>query len=169
MTAGGLAVVIGVVVFELLLHDLLVILLFFFFLFTVTRAGAVRHGLLLMGGIGDILLTWRRVGRRHERGMEGVRERLIILGIVHDFLEDYMIKAQRWSNALRVEVCNRCREQPPNPVGTLARRPCLPHAVPLRPCFLRGKSQENTGLCCSMLQQPWTPARTASYADMCAM
>ncbi len=85
MTAGGLVGLVGVAVLELLLDHLLVVFLLLLFLFAVTRAGAIGHRGAVMGGIGCILLARGRVGRGHERGMEGVRERLIILRIVHDF------------------------------------------------------------------------------------
>ena len=85
MAAGGMARVICVVVVELLLYDILVVFLLFLLFSVVTRAGAIRHGLLLMGGVGGVVLAGRRVRRRDERGVKGVRERLIILGVVHDF------------------------------------------------------------------------------------
>ena len=84
MAAGGMMVVIRVVVLELLFDDLLVVFLLLFF-FSVTRSGAIRHGRVLMVGVGCIVLAGGRVGRRDERGVKGVRERLIILGVVHDF------------------------------------------------------------------------------------
>lgn len=142
MAAGGVVRVICVVVVELLLDDIFVVFLLLLFLLAVTRSGAIRHGLLVMGGVGCILLTWRRMGRGHERGMEGVRERLIILGIVHDFLEDYMIKAQRWSNALRAEGTIDVGNNNQTPWERTPDAFAFPHAVPLRPCILRGKSQK---------------------------
>lgn len=84
MAAGGMVGVIRVVVLELLLYYLLVVFLLFLF-FAVTRSGAIRHGSVVMGGIDGVVLAGRRMGRRDERGVKGVRERLIILGVVHDF------------------------------------------------------------------------------------
>ena len=85
MAAGGMVIV---VVLELFLYDLLVVLFFLLFLFAVTRAGAIRHGRLLMGGVVclHVVRAGGRVGRRgDEGGVKSVRERLIILGVVHDF------------------------------------------------------------------------------------
>lgn len=154
-----------VVVVELLLDDIFVVFLLLLFLLAVTRSGAIRHGLLVMGGVGCILLTWRRMGRGHERGMEGVRERLIILGIVHDFLEDYMIKAQRWSNALRAEGTIDVGNNNQTPWEHMPDAFAFPHAVPLRPCILRGKSQENAGWHCSSFVRSWTSVQAASCTD----
>ena len=84
MAAGGMVGVIRVVVLELLLYDLLVVFFLFLF-FSVTRSGAIRHGRLLMGGVGCVGLPRGRVGLGDEGGVKGVRERLIILGVVHDF------------------------------------------------------------------------------------
>ena len=119
MAAGGMVIV---VVLELFLYDLPVVLFFLLFLFAVTRAGAIRHGGVLMGCVGGILLAGRRVGGGHERGMEGVRERLIILS-VHDFLGGLRDKSPEMDVTLRAES-NRCRQQQPNPVGTVSRRIC---------------------------------------------
>ena len=86
MAAGGMLRVIYVVVVELLFDDVLVIFLFFLFLFTVTRTGPVGHGLLMMRGIVSIGLTGGGVGVGGDDGsVEGNGERLVILGIVHDF------------------------------------------------------------------------------------
>ena len=87
MAARGMLRVIRIVVLELLFDDLLVVFLLFLF-FAVTRAGAIRHGRLLMGGVVclHVVRAGGRVGRRgDEGGVKSVRERLIILGVVHDF------------------------------------------------------------------------------------
>ena len=136
MAAGGMVIV---VVLELFLYDLLVVLFLLLFLFAVTRAGAIRHGGVLMGCVGGILLAGRRVGGGHERGMEGVRERLIILRIVHDFLGEVYDKSPEMGVTLRAES-NRCRQQQPNPVGTPARRICLSTRRAFhRPAHLRSR------------------------------
>ena len=124
MAAGRLVVVVGVVMLKLLLDNLLVVLLFLFLLFAVTRAGAIGHRGVLMGRIGCVGLARGRVRRGHERGMEGVRERLIILRIVHDFLGEVYDKSPEMGVTLRAESSNRCRQQQPNPVGTQPRRIC---------------------------------------------
>ena len=54
MAAGGMVNLICVMVIEFLFDDLLVVFLLFFLL-TVTRAGAIRHGGWLMGGISVLL------------------------------------------------------------------------------------------------------------------
>ena len=96
MAAGRVVGMIRVVVVEFLLDDVFVVFLLLLLLFAMTRAGAIRHGVLVMGSIGDILLAGGRVACGHERCIEGVRERLIILRIVHDFLAGQCDKAQRW-------------------------------------------------------------------------
>ena len=139
MAAGRLVVVVGVVMLKLLLDNLLVVLLFLFLLFAVTRAGAIGHRGVLMGRIGCIGLARGRVRRGHERGMEGVRERLIILRIVHDFLGEVYDKSPEMGVTLRAES-NRCRQQQPNPVGTPARRICLSTRRAFhRPAHLRSR------------------------------
>ncbi len=122
MTTGGMVTLIRVVL-QFTLDDLLVVFLFFLFLLTVTRAGAIGHRGWLMGSVRGILLAGRRVSRGHERCMEGVRERLIILRIVHDFLGSLRDKSPEMDVTLRAES-NRCRQQQPNPVGTQPRRIC---------------------------------------------
>ena len=126
MAAGRLVVVVGVVMLKLLLDNLLVVLLFLFLLFAVTRAGAIGHRGVLMGRIGCVGLARGRVRRGHERGMEGVRERLIILRIVHDFLGEVYDKSPEMGVTLRAESCNRCRQRQANPVGTGAQPICPP-------------------------------------------
>ncbi len=148
MAAGGLVGVICVVVVELLLDDLLIIVVFLLLFLTVTRAGTIRHGGLLMGGVVGIGLAQARrgVGRDDHRCMEGVREGLIILRIVHEFRVGRFDQSPEMVVTLRAESCNRCRQRQPNPLGTGARCICPPTRRAFHRFLVHQKFQKKTGL-----------------------
>ena len=166
MAAGGLVEVIRVVVVELLLDDVLVIVVFLLLFLTVTRAGAIRHGGLLMGGVVGVGLARRGVGRGDHRSMEGVREGLIILRIVHDFRVGLCDKSPEMGVTLRAESCNRCRQRQANPVGTGAQPICPPTRHAFHRFVVHQKFQKKIELHLELghslhgqmrrLERPWT-------------